>query len=66
MIESNLIVCAGNLCRSPMAAALFAAAQPGRAVTSAGLTARVGLPAAPLAQAVLRERGVDLSAHRAQ
>ncbi|ABN91642.1 low molecular weight protein-tyrosine-phosphatase [Burkholderia pseudomallei] len=66
MIESVLIVCEGNLCRSPMAAALFAAALPGRAVTSAGLNALVGLPAAPLAQDVMRERGVDLSAHRAQ
>lgn len=44
MIESILIVCEGNLCRSPMAAALFAAALPGRAVTSAGLNALVGLP----------------------
>ncbi|MBM5578773.1 low molecular weight protein-tyrosine-phosphatase [Burkholderia pseudomallei] len=66
MIESILIVCEGNLCRSPMAAALFAATLPGRAVTSAGLNALVGLPAAPLAQDVMRERGVDLSAHRAQ
>lgn len=66
MIESILIVCEGNLCRSPMAVALFAAALPGRAVTSAGLNALVGLPAAPLAQDVMRERGVDLSAHRAQ
>ncbi|AOJ01057.1 MULTISPECIES: low molecular weight protein-tyrosine-phosphatase [Burkholderia] len=66
MIESILVVCEGNLCRSPMAAAFFAAALPGRTVTSAGFNALVGMPAAPLAQDVMRERGIDLSAHRAQ
>ncbi|ABC39533.1 low molecular weight protein-tyrosine-phosphatase [Burkholderia thailandensis] len=66
MIDSILVVCEGNLCRSPMAAALFAASLPGRTVTSAGFNALVGLPAAPLAQDVMRERGIDLSAHRAQ
>lgn len=38
----------------------------GARVTSAGLAALVGQPAEPLAQEVLGERGIDLSAHRAR
>jgi protein-tyrosine phosphatase len=35
-------------------------------VASAGLRALVGRPAAPDAQALMRERGLDISAHRAR
>lgn len=64
------MVCVGNVCRSPMAEALMAgrARAAGRAVrvSSAGLAALVGEPAQPLAVELLRERGIDLSAHRAR
>ena len=70
MFTRVLTVCMGNVCRSPMAAALLAErlARRGVAVTveSAGIHALVGRPAEPEAQALLRERGLDLSRHRAR
>lgn len=51
-----------------MAAGLLAArlAGTGTRVESAGLCALVGRPADPLAVEVLRERGIDISAHTAR
>ena len=70
MFERILVVCTGNICRSPMAAALLghnlARHNPAVEVQSAGLAAVVGYPADPLAQELLWERGIDLSDHRAQ
>ncbi len=69
MLERVLMVCTGNVCRSPMAEALLRArfAARGRgSVSSAGLSALVGRPAEPLAVELLAERGIDLSAHRAR
>lgn len=48
-----------------MAAALLDAALPGCRVASAGLGALVGKPADEAAVALMRERGLDLRAHRA-
>lgn len=48
-----------------MAAALLQAALPGVQVASAGLNALVGRPADETAVALMRERGLDLRAHRA-
>lgn len=65
-----LFVCTGNVCRSPMAAALFrAAASSGSLncrVWSAGTCAADGWPASPAAVSVLRESGLDLSLHRSR
>ncbi|MDN7496472.1 low molecular weight protein-tyrosine-phosphatase [Burkholderia gladioli] len=66
MMDSILVVCEGNICRSPMAEAMLRQAVPGRRVTSAGLNALVGMPASPYAQEVMRMRGLDVSTHRAQ
>ena len=66
------MVCTANLCRSPMAAALIAArlgaesSGPQLTVTSAGVAARPGQPAAELAVEALRRRGIDLSGHRSR
>lgn len=67
-----LIVCSGNTCRSPLAAALLAA-QLDRAgmadrvqVTSAGTSAWDGAPASEGSYLVALERGLDLSPHRAR
>ncbi|WP_186288938.1 low molecular weight protein-tyrosine-phosphatase [Burkholderia gladioli] len=66
MMDSILVVCEGNICRSPMAEAMLRQAVPGRRVASAGLNALVGMPASPYAQEVMRTRGLDVSTHRAQ
>jgi protein-tyrosine phosphatase len=63
MISEILIVCEGNICRSPMAQGLLARALPDVEVSSAGLCARVGEPADPLAHEAMVERGIDISAH---
>jgi protein-tyrosine phosphatase len=64
-VKSLLVVCEGNICRSPMAAALLAASLPGVQVASAGLNALVGRPADDTAIALMLERGLDLRGHRA-
>lgn len=64
------MVCIGNICRSPMAEALLrrdlAASHPNVRVESAGLHALVGHPADPIAVELMKERGVELEAHRAR
>lgn len=66
MIRNVLFVCIGNICRSPMAEALFAKAMPRHMVCSAGLSAVVGEGADPVAVELMRERGLDITGHRAQ
>lgn len=65
-----LVVCTGNTCRSPMAAALLA-----RLMEEAGVAAEVRSagtlpwctgPAHPDARATAAREGLDLSAHQAQ
>lgn len=65
-MNSILVVCEGNICRSPMAQALLAAKLPRSRVVSAGLSAVVGAGADDTAIALLDERGLDLRGHRAQ
>lgn len=66
---STLLVCTANICRSPMAEALWrdAAARLRRTlpVFSAGLDAQPGRPADPACVELLAERGIDLAEHRA-
>ena len=67
-----LIVCTGNLCRSPMAAVLLKSRLLGdRArqhwdVWSAGTWASEGRPASDYAIEEMAARGLDLMAHRSQ
>lgn len=65
-----LFVCTGNTGRSPMAAALLRGrlADSGRNLTvmSAGTSAIEGASAEEHAKTVMRERGLDLSDHRAR
>lgn len=63
MFHSVLVVCVGNICRSPLAAALLSQACPDIRVSSAGLGAVVGADADPTMSAAAQEIGVDLSAH---
>lgn len=68
MIQRILIVCVGNICRSPMAEALLRAHLRGRNVTieSAGLAALVGKPIDADAAAVLAGHGLAAEAHVAR
>jgi protein-tyrosine phosphatase len=70
--ERILVVCYGNICRSPMAEALLkrglreAGLERRYLVRSAGVGALAGTPAARGAQEAARARGLDLAAHRAR
>ncbi|MGZ2748462.1 low molecular weight protein-tyrosine-phosphatase [Burkholderia stagnalis] len=66
MIRHLLVVCQGNLCRSPIAQGLFRRLLPGVAVSSAGLSARDGMTIDPVAERMLTARGIDMSSHRAR
>lgn len=71
MITHVLLVCTGNICRSPLAEALLVRALAERGldgvrVTSAGTGAWDGAPASEGAYLVGLERGLDLSGHRAR
>jgi len=71
MIRRILLVCTGNICRSPLAEALLrrdlkARGFPEIDVGSAGTGAWDGAPASEGAYLVGLERGLDLSAHRAR
>lgn len=69
-VRSILIVCQGNICRSPMAEGFFSYQlknhrSPIR-VSSAGISALVNYPAEPTAQIVMKKNGIDISSHRAR
>jgi len=69
--KNILLVCTGNICRSPLAAALLERALGERAaegikVSSAGTGAWDGAPVSEGAYLVGLERGLDLSSHRAR
>jgi len=69
MIRHILVVCVGNICRSPMAEALLREALRGQeeiTVESAGLGALVGHPASDFAVELMEERGLDIRSHRAR
>ncbi len=71
MINNVLILCIGNICRSPIAEALFAqrfkqAGLSNAVVSSAGLAALVDRPADAVGQELMLKQGIDLSAHRAR
>ncbi len=70
MFNNILVVCVGNICRSPMAEALFKAAlseirQHNCSVISAGISALVGHKADEKVSRLMLARGLDVSQHRA-
>ena len=70
MIAAILVVCIGNICRSPIAEAMFRHKfqEIGKRITvsSAGLGALVDHPADPISQELLLAAGLDISKHRAR
>jgi protein-tyrosine phosphatase len=71
-MTSILVVCSGNICRSPIAEALLRRAIERRddvetpAIGSAGTIAMEGAPATREAVAAARELGVDITRHAAR
>jgi glycine hydroxymethyltransferase len=68
-MKTVLFVCTGNVCRSPMAEAIFRRAASGRGefrALSAGLGAMNDQPPTPHSVQAMRERDVDISAQRSR
>ncbi|WP_233882886.1 low molecular weight protein-tyrosine-phosphatase [Paraburkholderia flagellata] len=66
MISSILVLCVGNVCRSPIAEGILRERLPTLHVESAGIGALVGSAAEPHAVLLMAERGIDISSHRAR
>lgn len=70
MLDHILVVCIGNICRSPMAEAIlkskFSIKHSDVTVSSAGIHAMTGHHADPIAKTLMTERGLDISSHRAR
>ena len=66
MFDSILVVCVGNICRSPTGERLLRQSLPGKKIDSAGLGALVGEEANEMAADVAVEHGLSLENHCAQ
>nr|WP_174939646.1 low molecular weight protein-tyrosine-phosphatase [Burkholderia lata] len=66
MMKRILVVCTGNVCRSPAAQVLLSRELSGRTVESAGVAAIGGMAIDPVMNELLTGRGFDLSVHRAR
>jgi len=64
--QNILVVCIGNICRSPMAEALLKQACQDKNIFSAGIEGMVDYPADPMAIACMQELGLDISNHVAR
>ena len=61
-----LVVCVGNICRSPMAEALLKQRYPHKNVDSAGVGALVGHSADPAALEIMAKQEIDITNHVAK
>jgi protein-tyrosine phosphatase len=64
--ENILVVCVGNICRSPMAMALLKAQYPQKHIDSAGVSAVVGHSADSAAIEVMESQKIDITDHIAK
>ena len=64
--DNILVVCVGNICRSPMAEALLKQHYPDKAIDSAGVGALVGHPADPAALEIMTKQQLDITNHVAK
>ena len=66
MFNSILVVCIGNICRSPVAERMLQQMLPEKEISSAGVGALVDHPVDELAAKVASEHGLDTSGHMAR
>jgi protein-tyrosine phosphatase len=66
MFSSVLVVCVGNICRSPLGERLLAQSCPNLRIESAGIGALVGHAADKTASEVAASHGVSLEGHVAR
>ena len=64
--ENILVVCVGNICRSPMAEALLKQRFPEKNIDSAGVGALVAHGADPAAIQIMEEQNIDITTHMAK
>ena len=64
--DSILVVCVGNICRSPMAEALLKQRFPNKNIDSAGVGALVGHSADPAAIEIMSKQQIDINSHVAK
>ena len=64
--DNILVVCVGNICRSPMAEALLKQRYPRKNIDSAGVGALVGHPADPAALEIMTAQQLDITKHVAK
>lgn len=64
MFDSILIVCTGNICRSPIAERILRSLLPARIIDSAGTGALVDHPADQSAERVALKHGISLDNHK--
>ncbi|ELA2963891.1 protein tyrosine phosphatase [Klebsiella quasipneumoniae subsp. similipneumoniae] len=63
MFDSILVVCTGNICRSPIGERYLQAVMPGKIIKSAGTNALVGHAADASAVRIALEHGLSLEGH---
>lgn len=63
MFDSILVVCTGNICRSPIGERVLRKLLPGRRIDSAGTSALVNYPADASAVEVASKHGLSLEGH---
>ena len=64
--DNILVVCVGNICRSPMTEALLKQRYPHKNIDSAGVGALVGHPADPAALEIMTAQQLDITKHIAK
>ena len=70
MFDNILVVCVGNICRSPIGERYLQQRLPNKNIASAGIASKKshleGKPADAMAQQVAEQHGIDLTGHQSQ